>query len=181
MVSLVDPQQFRFRNARRGEFSPHRFQRPDDTESLNNFFGFRAPDLNAAIARRLDQPFGSEDSDRLPDRAARAQESATQIHLDQTRSRRQLAADDEVAQHIRNRTALFGTAGRMRNHDQGAKKMLRHLCGISYEKFAANSTRTRYTDWALVSNFRQLLCMQLPSTHDEILGMMSRPPRTRRS
>lgn len=81
MMSLVDPPQFRFRNARRGEFSRHRFQRPDDAESLNNFFGFRAPDLNAAIARRLDQPLGGEDPDRLPDRAARAQESATQIHL----------------------------------------------------------------------------------------------------
>src|SRR5713101_735964 len=173
MMGLLDPPQLRFRNARRGEFSRHRFQRPDDAESLNNFFGFRAPDLNAAVARWLDQTLGGEDADRLPDRAARAQESAAQIHLDKACPRRQLAADDEVAQHIRDRTARFGTAGSVRNHGRGARK---NVGCISYEKFAANSRMVRYTDWALILNFRQLLCMQLPSINDEILSIQAGRP-----
>src|SRR5712672_4559938 len=174
MMGLLDPPQLRFRNARRGEFSRHRFQRPDDAESLNNFFGFRAPDLNAAVACWLDQTLGGEDADRLPDRAARAQESAAQIHLDKACPRRQLAADDEVAQHIRDGTALFGTAGSVRNHDQGARK---DVGCISYEKFVPNSSTTRYTDQTLYLNFWELLCMQLPSNNDEIFSIRAGPFR----
>jgi hypothetical protein len=122
VLGLLDPPQLRLRNALRGELSRHRFQCPDDAESLKNLFGLRAPDLNATVARRFDKTLGREDADRLPDRTARSQESAAQIHLDKACSRRQLAADDEVAQHIRDGTAFFGTAGSVRNHDQGARK-----------------------------------------------------------
>src|SRR5260370_2433020 len=173
VMGLLDPPQLRLRNALRGEFSRHRFQRPDDAESLKNLFGLRAPDLNATVARRLDKTLGREDADRLPDRTARSQESAAQIHLDKACPRRQLAADDEVAQHIRDGTALFGTAGSVRNHDQGART---NVGCISYEKFAANSRMVRYTDWALILNFCQLLCMQLPSTNDEILSIQAGRP-----
>jgi len=127
LMGLLDPPQLRLRNALRGEFSRHRFQRPDDAESLNNFFGFRAPDLNASVARRLDQTLGRQDADRLPHRAARAQESAAQFHLDKARSRRQLSGDDEVAQHVRDRTAFLGTAGGVRNHDRRARRYVGNI------------------------------------------------------
>src|SRR3981189_2728427 len=174
VMGLLDPPQLRLRNALRGEFSRHRFQRPDDAESLKNLFGLRAPDLNATVARRLDKTLGREDADRLPGGAARSQESAAQIHLDKACPRRQLAADDEVAQHIRDGTALFGTAGSVRNHDQGPRK---NVGCISYEKFAPNSSTTRYPDRTLYLNSRELLCMQLPSNNDEIFSIRAGPIR----